>query len=490
MRGLQSRSRLLLGLVVGLALSISAASPTNLFVRSAQAAVPTVTMTLKASPNPAALLTSVLLTGTIAPSSGIPRDVRVHMEMTPGGFDGGTCQPASNCTISSFRPHWVFPSLTGKVTVTFETPAKPGRTVRFYLDSDGVGCTGTCPPSVVLGIPNVTVRATYTAGTSVIAGTTLHITVAASSNASPIEGVLVVGIPSGVDPPTNLPPGAVYSPPPSSQVEKVVTLAPTSQYSFDVVVNAANGSTLTFFPYFSATHSGPTVDAQNLVIKVGPDTTRPTTSAPTKSLVSGTAMSGSRVPVRLTWTGADAFSGVERFELIQRTDSGAWSSPVALTTTAVYRYLTPGHSYRFAVRAIDHAGNIGAYAYGSTFRLTSYSESNAANRYSGRWTLVSHAAYLGGKARASSSAGAQLTRTFTGSSIAWLSLRAATRGKARVYINGSLVATIDLYASTTQPRRLVFTRSWSTSATRTIVIRVLGTTGRPRVDIDGLLVLR
>jgi hypothetical protein len=474
--------------VIGVAVGVVIASVGGIGVAPAKAPIPTVTMTLKATPNPAALLTSVLFTGTIAPSSGSPRDVRVHMEST-GGFDGGTCQPAANCSVPSFRPEWTFPVLSSKVTITFDTPAKPGRTVYLYLDSDGVGCTGTCPPSVVLGIPNVTVRATYTAGVPAVAGATLRVTVSASADARPIEGVLVLGLPSGVDPPSVLPPGAIYSAP-SHQVENVLTLDPAAAYTLDVVINAPDGSTLTFFPYFSPTHSGPTIDAQNLVVRVGPDSTRPTASAPTKSLVAGTALSGGKVPVRVAWSGTDAFSGIERFEFIERVDAAPWSSPAPMTSTTTYRGLWPGHGYRFAVRAVDHAGNVGAWAYGPPFRVDAYSESAAGNRYAGRWVLASSTAYRGGKVKASSSAGAQLTRTFTGSSIAWLSLRGPTRGKARVYVNGSLIATVDLHSASTQPQRLVFTRTWSTPVTRTIVIRVLGTSGRPRVDIDGLIVLR
>jgi hypothetical protein len=78
----------------------------------------------------------------------------------------------------------------------------------------------------------------------------------------------------------------------------------------------------------------------------------------------------------------------------------------------------------------------------------------------------------------------------TGRSVAWVSLKAPTRGKAGVYVNGRLVATVDLSTATWQPQRFVWTRTWATVATRTIDIRVLGTAGRPRVDIDGFVVIR
>jgi hypothetical protein len=324
-----------------------------------------------------------------------------------------------------------------------------------------------------------------------VAGTTLHVTVKATTNAGPIEGILVMGVPTGVDPPTNLPPGATWSPT-ASQVEMLTTLALSAQYTFDVVVNAPDGSTLTFFPSFSPTSSDNTMTTQALTIKVGPDATAPTTTKPTQTLATGTAMSAAKVPVRLNWIGTDAFSGVEQYQLRRQTDGGTWSAPMAMgSVNATYQYLAPNHTYRFGVRAIDHAGNVGSWTYASAFTLYGYSETSGANRYSGSWTVASSStAYWGGKAKASSRAGSQMTRTFTGRTVAWLALRGPTRGKAQVYVNGTLAATVDLYASTTQPQRIAFTKTWSTSATRTLTIRVLGTSGRPRIDIDGILAIR
>jgi hypothetical protein len=65
---------------------------------------------------------------------------------------------------------------------------------------------------------------------------------------------------------------------------------------------------------------------------------------------------------------------------------------------------------------------------------------------------------------------------------------ASNRGKAQVYVNGVLKATIDLYSATTLKQRIVWSANYSTSATRTVTIKVLGTSGRPRVDVDGFIV--
>jgi hypothetical protein len=71
-----------------------------------------------------------------------------------------------------------------------------------------------------------------------------------------------------------------------------------------------------------------------------------------------------------------------------------------------------------------------------------------------------------------------------------VALATSTRGRAYVYIDGVYRATIDTRSSTTQYRKVVYVRNWTTSATHTIELRVAGTSGRPTVSLDGFVVLR
>jgi hypothetical protein len=218
------------------------------------------------------------------------------------------------------------------------------------------------------------------------------------------------------------------------------------------------------------------------------DTVLPTAAPPTRSFVQGSAISSDKVTVRLRWTGSDAASGIARYELAQRTDGGAWATvSSSLTKTSLDRALKPQHSYRFRVRAIDKAGNVGAWATGSTFTLSRYTENTARLGYSGTWRTASSTVYWGGAAKYASTAGAKATFTSTGKSFAWVARRGPTRGKAQIFINGTKVATVDLYASSYLNQRVVWSTSWSTAATRTITIRVHGTAGRPRVDLDAIV---
>jgi ribosomal protein L35AE/L33A len=119
-----------------------------------------------------------------------------------------------------------------------------------------------------------------------------------------------------------------------------------------------------------------------------------------------------------------------------------------------------------------------------------YSEASSRVTYRGTWSRATATSYLGGALRWSSTRGATATFSFTGRGFTWIAAKGPTRGSADVYVNGTHVKTISLYASSVSTRQVVYNRSWSTSATRTVVIRVRGTAGHVRVDLDGLQTLR
>jgi subtilisin family serine protease len=92
----------------------------------------------------------------------------------------------------------------------------------------------------------------------------------------------------------------------------------------------------------------------------------PVASVP--EVVLGTPEPGSAtVPATVTWTGADVDgTGVVAFDLVMRTDGPPWVRvPLeTVSATSVTLALDPGQVYRFAVRAHDAAGNVGAWARG------------------------------------------------------------------------------------------------------------------------------
>jgi hypothetical protein len=50
-----------------------------------------------------------------------------------------------------------------------------------------------------------------------------------------------------------------------------------------------------------------------------------------------------------------------------------------------------------------------------------------------------------------------------------------------------LVKTINLRAATNANRRILYTAAWSTAKSRTVTIRISGTAGHPRGDVDALI---
>jgi hypothetical protein len=59
-----------------------------------------------------------------------------------------------------------------------------------------------------------------------------------------------------------------------------------------------------------------------------------------------------------------------------------------------------------------------------------------------------------------------------------------------VYLDGALVRTIHLGARHLHPRRLVFTRTWTTATTHSIQVVVVGSLHHRRVDVDAFVILR
>ena len=218
------------------------------------------------------------------------------------------------------------------------------------------------------------------------------------------------------------------------------------------------------------------------------DTKPPVVSLPTVGLAASDT-AHPLFPIRITWDGSDKTSGIARYEVQRQTDGGSWKSVGDVgASTAAIRSAAAGHLYRFRVRATDGAGNRSAWAYGSSFRLRWRSDRGSHVAYRGAWSVDHDAAWSGGSAHTSHAPGARASITFTGRSVAWVAATGPDRGKARIYVNGALLRVVDLRAAAGHTATIVFRKNWSSTATRTIKIVVVGTPGRPRIDLDGFVV--
>ena len=220
------------------------------------------------------------------------------------------------------------------------------------------------------------------------------------------------------------------------------------------------------------------------------DTTAPTATAPAQTMAYGDKMNSNGVPVTVSWSGSDD-TGVTGYDFYASTNGGSWTQqtlPNATATSITYT-LAPGSSYRFAVRSRDAAGNVSPWMYGSTFTVADHSEVDNAASYTGNWNVYPWASADGGQLAVSATAGDTVSFTFTGSNIAWVGTGATNRGEANVYLDGQYQFTVDEYAASTAARSLVVVGNWSTVAQHTLTLEVVGTSGRPSVDVDSFIVL-
>ena len=220
----------------------------------------------------------------------------------------------------------------------------------------------------------------------------------------------------------------------------------------------------------------------------GSETTPPLVGSPTVGFPVGGQLGGP-APVRLAWTGSDADSGIDHFQVQVSRDGAAYADLGGpLTTPALTTALSAGHSYRFRVQAWDVAGNPSLWAYSAIERLVVDQDKAAAIAYHGSWTTRASKTASGRTIHASTSAGSTAKLKFHGRAIAWVAPTGSTRGSAKIYIDGTYRGTVSLHG-TSVPRLIGFSRTWSAVGWHTISIKVVGTRGHPRIDVDAFLVL-
>ena len=222
-----------------------------------------------------------------------------------------------------------------------------------------------------------------------------------------------------------------------------------------------------------------------------PDTSAPTSAAPTANLVAPQSL-GTTATLHLAWAPSADASGILSYDLQYSKSGGTWT-PVGLgspTATSVDLGVTPGKSYSFRLRAHDGVGNVGPWAT-SAVRVNLRQEGAPSVSYVGTFRLVNLTGASGGHVRQTGVSGRVARLSFSGSSVAFVSTLGPARGTVELWLDGVYKATLDLYSPTLKTRRVV----WLTptgAGTHTLEIRPTG--GRnvlstsSRVDVDAFLV--
>lgn len=244
------------------------------------------------------------------------------------------------------------------------------------------------------------------------------------------------------------------------------------------------------------------------------DTTPPKLTSPARAgFVKGTSISTTDpmlgtegIRMRATWRGSDA-SGIAGYRtrvVYAGTEPGPWSAlsqaTSATRTAGDYEDQFGGGSQKIAgidVRVRDLAGNrtdrfIGYRPVVYQEDGTSYGYGDLRVSYTGSWGTSNGAYWSGGTTRRSSTKGDTVTFTVDATvprqPVALVTETAPDRGALQVLVDGVAVATVDTYADRPTHRRVVWAGRLSRTGSHTVQVVNQGTSGRPRIDVDALLV--
>ena len=257
--------------------------------------------------------------------------------------------------------------------------------------------------------------------------------------------------------------------------------AVTTWVDEDLTVPARGAYTLTVSPFGS---SGGADQVAQVVVSGGSVVT---VSMPATHFRIG-RMKGGAYPATVSWTNSSA-NAASSYE-VQRSLDGAGYLPFAIkgggtfSTTAT---LAPGHTYRFRVRGI--ASIPGPWREGPSQRPVGYSEASAKIAYGRTWSLGSRSEYWGGHTRFARASGATATLGFTGREAAIVVAVGPTRGSFDVIVDGVYRKTIKTYRTTAAFKQVLYVVQWPADGPHTVRIKVKGTAGHPRVDLDGFMAL-
>jgi len=237
-------------------------------------------------------------------------------------------------------------------------------------------------------------------------------------------------------------------------------------------------------------------DWRTLVTRLVLDLVPPVAGAPKQSLVTGSTLGGTTLPVRVTWSATDPGSGVAGTQLY--CDVGHHGLAGCASTT--HQYATRSErwkrsyeagvdsSYGYAIVARDAYGSRSPRHVGTTLTPTVFEQNSAHITWRGSWVNATGPAsvYSGGSARSTSRVGASATFRASGRSFGFVTRLGPARGKAKVYVDGVLATTLTLTSGRTRGRNLAWAFTFGRSGTHTI--RVVAASGR--VDVDAFVVLR
>jgi hypothetical protein len=266
-----------------------------------------------------------------------------------------------------------------------------------------------------------------------------------------------------------------------------------TNYGFSVEQPGWVNGTLTFqIPDGAVTDlAGNPVAASNLVT-IFLDRSAPSTSSPRVTVSSNTTLASGALRVRLDWSASDAGpAGIATFDIARSVDGAPFRILKGGVSTPYFgAAVTPGHTYRYEVRAHDKAGNVSGWKAGTTIKPTLVQQTSGLVHFTGPTGTGSKSSYSGGSVRYLAAGGASAWLQTSARSLSFVTTKGPGRGEIRIYVDGVFQTAIDLGAATTTYRYVAYARTWSTVGTHRITVVAVGTPGRQRVDVDAFGVVR
>ena len=187
----------------------------------------------------------------------------------------------------------------------------------------------------------------------------------------------------------------------------------------------------------------------------------------------------------ISWNGAGIPAG-SKFDVEYKDGtSGAWTRWRTATTATSGNFPgLYGHTYWFRYRYITPA-NVTSYWSRTISFAVPYD--NGSLHFSSGWGYVTaRGLAFNNTLRYTKRVGASMSYSFTGRRAVVIATKARGRSKMAVYLDGSAkpYRIVDTYYYTTKYRWKVFDYTFKTYGAHKIVIKNLGTSRRPRLDID------
>jgi hypothetical protein len=233
---------------------------------------------------------------------------------------------------------------------------------------------------------------------------------------------------------------------------------------------------------------GSETDTGTLTITIIPDTTKPTVTAP--KITFGTGRVNETAPIKVSWTGSDAGTGIFKYTLQAKVATGPWTTIYTGTGTSFTKGFAFAKTLQFRVSAEDIAGNTSANVLSAVRTIQTYQAPGASG--------ISYGTTAWSSRRTSEASGIGFVFTtrknnwakvqVTGYEVIYVAPRTSSSGHVKVFVGTTLLGRYDLYRASTAHGQIIAHKAWTTSAKRTI--RIFNDEGGKRTNLDVFVVLR